>query len=380
MRLCLICTEKLPVPPVRGGAIQIYIHQVAAQLRDRAAITVVSRDDPTLPAREEAGGITYVRLPGGDVDRYFGAVARYLAAAPAFDVIEQFNRPLQFLRIAQVAKGARLVLSLHNDLFGPDRIDPTTARAVLEAADAVVTISDHVRQGVAAWYPEWASKLCTVRSGVDVRAFLPGWEAGERRRRIRRHFRLRGRPVVLHVSRLSPRKGNHLVVEAMAAVRRTHPEAVLLMVGSTRYGSRRLDAYGQSVWLAARRLLGADGVRLVGFTPPSLLPDLFLAGDLFVCASQWAEPLARVHYEAMAAGLPIITTDRGGNCEVVADGVNGLIAAPHDDPRAMARQMRRLLEEPQLRSELGRRGREMAVADFSWERVAGELWPVLMGG
>jgi len=380
MRLCLICTEKLPVPPVRGGAIQIYIHHVAAQLRGRAAITVVSRDDPALPAYEEAGGITYVRLPGGDADRYYEAVARYLAASPAFDVIELFNRPLQFQRIAQAGKGARLVLSLHNDLFGPDRIDPALARAVLEKADAVVTISDHVRRGVAAEYPQWADKLRTIRSGVDVEAFLPRWEAGERRRRIRRRLRLRGRPVVLHVSRLSPRKGNHLVVEAMAAVRQTHPQAVLVMVGSSSYGSSRLDAYGREVWQAAVRLLGPDGVRLVGFTPPSLLPDLYLAGDLFVCASQWPEPLARVHYEAMAAGLPIITTDRGGNCEVVAEGVNGLIASPHDDPDAIARQIRRLLEDPHRREELGRRGRDLAMVHYRWERVARELWTVLTGG
>jgi len=48
-------------------------------------------------------------------------------------------------------------------------------------------------------------------------------------------------------------------------------------------------------------------------------------GDIFVCASQWNEPLARIHYEAMAAGLPIITTDRGGNAEIFEDNVNGII-------------------------------------------------------
>lgn len=378
MRLCFICTEKLPVPPVRGGAIQIYVQEVAARLQALADVTVVSRDDPTLPNWERVGGVSYVRVPGGNPNRYYMGVTAYLQSAPAFDVIDLFNRPLQVLPVIRAAKGARLVLSLHNDLFGPDRIVPAEAQRVLAAVDAVVAISDHVRRGVAKGFPEWAGKLCTVRSGVDTRRFLPTWEAGERRRRMRRKLRLRGRPAVLHVSRLSPRKGNHLVVEAMAEVRRIHPEAVLVMVGSSRYGSRRLEPYGRAVWEDARRRLGS-GVRLVGFTPPHLLPDYFLAGDLFLCASQWAEPLARVHYEAMAAGLPIISTDRGGNGEVVKEGVNGLLARPYDDPAAFAGQIRRLLEDPVLRGDLGRRGRELAVERYSWDRVAAELWQVLRG-
>ena len=57
----------------------------------------------------------------------------------------------------------------------------------------------------------------------------------------------------------------------------------------------------------------SDNVVFTGFIPPSEIPQYYNLGDIFVCASQWEEPLARVHYEAMAAGLPIITTDRGGN-------------------------------------------------------------------
>ena len=57
-------------------------------------------------------------------------------------------------------------------------------------------------------------------------------------------------------------------------------------------------------------------------------------GDLFVCSSQWNEPLARVHYEAMAAGIPIITTNRGGNAEVMNQGKNGIIIDDYDQPKA----------------------------------------------
>ncbi|MCY8887189.1 glycosyltransferase, partial [Bacillus spizizenii] len=56
-----------------------------------------------------------------------------------------------------------------------------------------------------------------------------------------------------------------------------------------------------------------DHVIFTKFIPADDIPNLFLMADVFVCSSQWNEPLARVNYEAMAAGTPLITTNRGGN-------------------------------------------------------------------
>ncbi len=361
---------------MRGGAIQTYIDGVLPYLSRRHEVTVVCREDPDLPPEEEAGGVHFARLPAPRPDLYYENVAAFLRAAGPFDAVEVFNRPAYLLRLAEAAGGARMLLSMHNDMFGPDRIDPGEARAVLDRVERVITVSDYVRRTIDGLYPGYGGKLRTIRSGVDTVRFQPWYAAPERRELVRRELGLLGGPVVLHVSRLSPKKGNHLVVQAMAAVRQTHPEAVLLMVGSCRYGTDWLDGYGQQVRREARELLG-DGFLFAGFVPPVYLPDLFLAGDLFICASQWQEPLARVHYEAMASGLPIVTTDRGGNAEVIEEGVNGLIARPYDDARAFTARIRWLLDNPELREWMGRRGREMAEERYTWERVAAELLEVL---
>jgi spore coat protein SA len=84
-----------------------------------------------------------------------------------------------------------------------------------------------------------------------------------------------------------------------------------------------------------------------------------------------------VHYEAMASGLPIITTERGGNLEVMEEGGNGLIARPHDDPTALAEAIGRLVADSGLRAKLGARGRELALAHYRWERVGAELLQAL---
>ncbi|MFB5083843.1 glycosyltransferase family 4 protein [Symbiobacterium thermophilum] len=375
MRIALVCTEKLPVPPVRGGAIQTYIDGVLPYLAARHDVTVVGRADPALPPEEEAGGARFVRVAADDgPEAYADRVAAFLAAE-RWDAVEVFNRPAFVERIARAAPGARLILSLHNAMLAPDRIDPARARRILGLVDRVVTISDFIRRTAVRIYPEFAAKFRTIYSGVDLDRFRPG--PCPAAAALRAALGIGGRTVVLSVSRLSPKKGVHLLLEAMAHVARTHPEAVLVQVGSRWYGGNDADDYVRD--LARRAAELGDAVRLVGYVPYGAVDGYFRMADLFVCASQWEEPLARVHYEAMACGLPIVTTDRGGNAEVVAEGRGGLIVRPHHRPEAFAGAIRALLDDPGLRRRMGAENRRLAEARFGWDRVAAELLAVLEG-
>ena len=95
--------------------------------------------------------------------------------------------------------------------------------------------------------------------------------------------------------------------------------------------------------------------------------------DIFVCSSQWQEPLARVHYEAMAAGLPIITSNRGGNPEVIEEGKNGYIVNDFENPDAYAEKIINLLNNENKRKQMGKYGRSKVEKEFGWNRVAMDL-------
>jgi spore coat protein SA len=119
----------------------------------------------------------------------------------------------------------------------------------------------------------------------------------------------------MFVGRLGIKKGADKLIAAMKLVMERRSDAALLIIGSKWYGSNTADDYTKSVTALSKTLNGP--VIFTGYLPHDVVPAYYNIGDIFVCPSQWREPLARVHYEAMAAGLPIITYEQGGNKEVV---------------------------------------------------------------
>ena len=95
--------------------------------------------------------------------------------------------------------------------------------------------------------------------------------------------------------------------------------------------------------------------------------DLLAGCDVAVLPSQ-AEGFPNALLEYMAAGLPAIATDVGGNREVIEHAANGLLTAP-DDPHSMAKEILYLLENPATASDMARAGRERVRRDFSFDKL-----------
>ncbi|MBE9033674.1 glycosyltransferase [aff. Roholtiella sp. LEGE 12411] len=378
MKILLVCTEKLPVPFIRGGAIQTYIDEILPYLNREHKITVFSVTDPDLAEHEVRDGIRYERA-GGDTEAYYQAVANFVAGE-MFDWVIIYNRPKYLPLVAAAAPNSRFLLSMHNEMFGDGKIAPEVARHCLQIVEKVVTVSEFIAHGIADLFPEYRHKLQPVYAGVNLKRFQPPWasDAAKRRADLLAAHGLKDRKVVLSVGRLSKKKGPHILLSAFSEVIEQHPSAVLLLVGSKWYGKNEEDAYVLELKKLAQSL--GDYVRLSGFISPVEIPDYFLLGDIFVCASQWQEPLARVHYEAMATGLSIITTARGGNSEVIVPNENGLLINDYQNPHAFATQINYLLSRPDLSGDMGRRGRYLSETYYSWSRVASDILKILADG
>ncbi|WP_216828258.1 glycosyltransferase family 4 protein [Alkalihalobacterium elongatum] len=373
MRVLIICTEKLPVPPVRGGAIQTYIAGAVPFLSKNHEITILGRNDESLPDKETRDGIDYVRIPGGLLETYRQGVVDYLKSNSKFDLIHIFNRPRLVAPVRECVPNARIILSMHNDMFKPQKIDPEEGALAIKEVDKIITISNYIGQEITRIFPQAESKLQTIYSGVDLEQFVPIYssKAEKIRKKIRKEYKLKGKKVILFAGRLSANKGADVLVKAMNILAKKHSNIALVLMGSKWFSDN-----GTTDYIAFVRTLAARSpvpVITTGFIAPDKIQEWFAAADIFVCPSQWQEPLARVHYEAMAAGLPIITTARGGNPEVIEVNRNGLIVEKPRDPQQFADYLSDLLSNPEKCKEMGEYGRKLAEEKYSWNRVVTDI-------
>ncbi len=155
-------------------------------------------------------------------------------------------------------------------------------------------------------------------------------------------------PVLLFVGRLMPAKGVFDLLEAVALLNRTEPWR-LLMIG---------DGSAEGELRSRIEVLGlGDRVTLAGYLTGERLQDAYELADVFVLPTTWAEGFPTVITEAMAAGLPVVTTRLRGAADHLVEGVHALFVPPRD-PGALAARLGRLLGDPALRAAMGRANRE----------------------
>jgi glycosyltransferase involved in cell wall biosynthesis len=165
------------------------------------------------------------------------------------------------------------------------------------------------------------------------------------------------------LGRLASWKGQHVFLEAFA---RAFPKGTqqAVIIGSSLFVQD--DAYGVDLGRLAAQLGIADRVTFCGFRE-DVAAELSQL-DILVHASVVPEPFGRVVVEGMAAGLPVIATSQGGPAEIIENEVNGLLVPPNDIA-ALARALRQLAAQPELRRTLGAAARHRA-RDFTPDAIA----------
>ena len=109
-------------------------------------------------------------------------------------------------------------------------------------------------------------------------------------------------------------------------------------------------------------------VRFLGWQDHDRILDLYLTYDILLFPSRWEEPGGGTILEAMARGLPVIATSRGGALDVIRDGENGLMV-PADDPAALADAILRLIQNSILVQEIRYEALKTIRDRFTLERV-----------
>jgi glycosyltransferase involved in cell wall biosynthesis len=229
-------------------------------------------------------------------------------------------------------------------------------KAVCKLATCVLANADAVRsQLIRDGYNE--RKLAVIRNGVD----LPRLDRREASGPIRQEFGIpQDSPIITVLSRINELKGIQYFLDALPAVLTRVPNARFLIVGDgpARVGLEsyaQSKSFGRSVIFTGARL---DVPKILQETSISVLPSL-------------SEGLSNVLIESMAAGVPVVATNVGGNPEIVDEGTTGLLVPPRD-ANALAAAMLKLLSDPESAARMGSAGRDRIERRFSMGRAVHE--------
>lgn len=210
-----------------------------------------------------------------------------------------------------------------------------------------------------------AEKVRVIPNGFDVRAYD---QPGDVRAEVRREFGIGDREIAIGcTSRIDPQKAQFELIEAVRSVSRRTERVKLLIAGEPTYGE------GQPYLDFLKRKTTEHGMdSIVIFTGfRSDVPRLLSGLDIFVMPT-YEETFGNCLVEAMLAGLACVGTDSGGTPEVLEGGKVGVLVEPRS-VESLARALQTLIENEQLRQDLGRRAKTSARQRFDLDKILGQI-------
>lgn len=225
---------------------------------------------------------------------------------------------------------------------------------VVSRAAQVIAPSEYLKGIIASW------GIDPARIKVIYSALFP-IRVEKSKEQLREAWGLHG-TMIASVGRLVPWKGFSGLIDAIAALRSEIPDLQLMIAGD---GPEQ-----QELEAKIRELHLEDAVRLQGRLDKERLGELIKASDIFVLNTAY-EGLSHQLLEVMALRVPIVTTNVGGNPELVVDGVSGLLV-PLGDRAELQKAIRRLISDADLRQRLTQHA-SVRVLDFSPEKVVAQF-------
>lgn len=382
-KVALIGPELYPIPPIRGGASELFIEKVSKSMT-RYRPGIFSPADPDLPSQEFRNKVQYFRFKVSPVKKilynwfkvYLGdyehQIARPLETFDP-DIIHIHNRPLLVPFFRKRFAGKKIIFHMHNLYNYLGRFEKPQGEFVIEA-DLTLACSRFLLEAERDRMVRGSKRQAVVYNGVDTQAFLPAWEKKTETATMRRHYGLEDKRTVLYTGKIRESKGVMVLFSAMKEVFSKEPKAHLVLAGGTGFGYKRADKKTDFY----NRLQGEiapfqDRVLQIPFTPPEDMPGIYLLGDVFAAPSQLEEALGMVFLEASSCGLPLIGTAQGGIPEILLDEKTGLLMKEKDNSAELAAKILFLLKNPEQTRALGANGRRLMEEHFSWPRIAERL-------
>lgn len=366
MKIAILTSGILPVPAVQGGAVENLIdfyleYNDIHRLHD---ITVYSVWHPEVERhtaqKSDVNHYCYINTTGmtGRLYRrlyrafhaheYYNYIIEYFfeqayshIKKEHYDCILMENRPGYVHKLSQ--RGfSNLMLHLHNDLLNHDT---PYAQEIFKNLKKILTVSDYIKNRVSTIpvsNAEEHAKIMTVHNGIDLQQFRRSDAPSMTRGSLglgEKDF------VLVYSGRLNKDKGIDRLMDAMLLLTDI-PDIKLMIIGSTFFGNAaNEDGFVRT--LKEKALPIKERILFTGFVPYKNMPAYLQLADAAVIPSVWDDPFPTTVLEAQAAGLPIITTNRGGIPEEVTSDCAVIVPTEHHFTEGLTAAIRQLYHAPQ---------------------------------
>ncbi|MGD0212620.1 MAG: glycosyltransferase family 4 protein [Terriglobales bacterium] len=363
LKVGVLLSGREQFSPFYGGALARWTYEVYSRLRDRIAVTVFGF--PTPPehlyelshrtsgvwrACDVISGIPFLRR--WDEPLWLRGLIKSLRH---LDVLHVHNRPQWVCELRRLGYQGKIWLHLQNNHLG--HWTPAMLEALAPQLDGVAVCSAFLRGTFADRSPSLAAKTRVIFNGVNTQLFFPRED-------------IREAMTIFFVGRFDEEKGVLQLVRAYASLLDRHPDATLVIGGTTGFGVHRETDYVREVRGLAQRLVRDRNAQIdfPGYIHHDRdLPSWFQRATVFAAPSLFQEPFGLVNAEAMACATPVVGSSRGGIPEVLGDA--GILVNP-DEVEEFAATLSSLLEKPDYRASLGRAARLRCGEMFDWDVIA----------
>jgi glycosyltransferase involved in cell wall biosynthesis len=315
------------LPALGGGGVERGTVEMTQAITRAGGMALVASAGGRLAKSVERAGGRNIALPLDSrnpwrIWRNAARLARVIAAEHVDIVHARSRAPAWSAWLAAQRTGAHFVTTYHAP-YGEDFRGKRRYNSVMAKGERVIAISRYVAGLIVERHGVDPARIRVVHRGVDPGVFDPQSVAPDRMVNLSRAWRLPdGAPTIVLPGRLTRWKGQTVMVEALARMRRR--DVCCVLVGADQ-GRARFVA---EVVALAERLGVGERVRIVGHCDD--MPAALMLSDVVVSASIEPEGFGRVVIEGQAMARPVVVTDHGGAAETVEHGVTGLRVPPGD--------------------------------------------------